>query len=312
MRDNAHHRELKVSVVKALLYSDIFDYPLTAEEVYSRLSTNHTTPVEVASQLQELKSSGVVFQFGSFFSVRDESTLAERRSAGNKMADSSLPLARQWAKRIDSFPFVRGVMISGSLSKNYMDPKSDFDFFVVTASRRLWITRALLALYKRIVLGNSHRHFCANYFVDVDHLEIEEQNIFTATELGTLLPVCGVENYNSLINQNRWMLEFLPNFKLPTHVTEPADMRPRRLKSILETLINPVGTTLDGWLMRFLRRRAHRLYGANLEAADFDVAFKSRRYVSKNHVNHWQRKVIERYDTRFDSFVKEHPQLTTV
>ena len=44
-----------------------------------------------------------------------------------------------------------------------------------------------------------------NYFVDSQHLEIEEKNIFTATELATLIPACNKEIYNTLIDTNSWM-----------------------------------------------------------------------------------------------------------
>ncbi len=115
-------------------------------------------------------------------------------------------------KLISRFPFVRAVLASGSLSKGYMDEKSDIDFFIITAPHRLWIARTLLVLYKRLFLGGSHKHFCVNYFVDEDHLEIEEKNLFTATELATVLPLYGAEQYKSLIKTNGWVRDFFPNY----------------------------------------------------------------------------------------------------
>src|SRR5690606_3777846 len=102
---------------------------------------------------------------------------------GNLMANKFSDIARKKAKLISQFPFVRGVMASGSLSKGYADEKSDIDFFIITIPNRLWIARTLLVLYKRIFLLNSHKFFCVNYFVDEKHLGIEEKNLFTATEL---------------------------------------------------------------------------------------------------------------------------------
>ena len=42
------------------------------------------------------------------------------------------------------------------------------------------------------------KNFCINYFVDSENLEIQEKNIFTATELVTLLPTFGREMYENL------------------------------------------------------------------------------------------------------------------
>jgi predicted nucleotidyltransferase len=44
-----------------------------------------------------------------------------------------MELARKKAAFISKFPFIRGIFVSGSLSKNYADDKSDLDFFVVTS-----------------------------------------------------------------------------------------------------------------------------------------------------------------------------------
>ena len=95
------------------------------------------------------------------------------------------------ARLIFHFPFTRAIMISGSLSKNYADEASDVDYFIIVKPGRLWIARTLLIIYKRIFLMNSKKYFCVNYFIDEDHLEIEEKNLFTAVELTTLIPIHG-------------------------------------------------------------------------------------------------------------------------
>ena len=86
-----------------------------------------------------------------------------------------------------------------------MDEHSDLDFFIITKPNRLWIARMLLALYQKIVLLNSHKYFCVNYFVDEHHLAIEEKNLYTATELSTLIPLYGKEYYPQLMMANHWI-----------------------------------------------------------------------------------------------------------
>ena len=93
-----------------------------------------------------------------------------------------------------------------------MDEKSDLDFFIITAPKRLWIARTLLVMYKRFFLFNSHKYFCVNYFVDEDHLEIEEKNLFTATELATVIPLYGQVHYTNLLKANPWLKRFFPNY----------------------------------------------------------------------------------------------------
>ena len=85
------------------------------------------------------------------------------------------------------FPFVRGVFLSGSISKGFMSESDDIDYFIITAPGRLWLTRTLLILFKKIFLFNSFRNFCLNYFIDSENLYIPEHNRYTATEIVFLI-----------------------------------------------------------------------------------------------------------------------------
>ena len=218
------------------------------------------------------------------------------------MAIGSLLLARKRAKFISKFPFVRAVMASGSLSKDYMDEHSDLDFFVITKPNRLWIARMLLTLYKKIFLFNSHKNFCINYYVDEEHLEIEEKNIFTATELATLIPLYGKEHYSRLMTANPWIKIYLPN-----HTARPVELvaafEPSWIKRKLEVGINLVGANhLERSFMNLLAKRWKKRYQATYAKPDFEVAFKKKEYVSKGHPKNHQRKVLDLYQHKLNEF----------
>jgi hypothetical protein len=293
---------LQQQVMKTLLYFDIFSYPLTAAEVFNFLPVNADSESEVAGCLNDLVVKKVIFRFGHFYSVPNCEKNISRRKKGNEAAQQWLLIATKKAAFISNFPFVRGVMASGSLSKGYMDEKSDLDFFVVTAANRLWIARTLLVLYKRIFLFNSHKQFCVNYFVDVRHLEIEEKNVFTATELITLIPLQNQECYRSLLAANTWVEDFLPNYE--SRETKESTRASYGFRKFLEFLLHPVSEILDKLCMYITVRRWDKLYGEKYERQDFDIAFKSRRHVSKNHPNHYQKKVLDLYQSRLLQYEK--------
>ncbi len=291
------------SIIRALIYSDIFHYPLTAEEIHIRLDVECQTLDLVHAELEHLVVGKVIFQFGSFYSVRDDVALALRRESGNKMAGRMMPKAVRRSKLIDTFPFVRAVMVSGSLSKNYFDRNSDIDFFIVTAPNRVWLTRALLGLFQKIVLLNSHKYFCVNYYISSDRLVIDERNIFTATELATLIPICNSIAYDTLLDNNTWLKDFYPQhrrMKMANHGTPF-----RWFKSSVEWLLSPVADRLDRWAMRRLTARSVRLYGDQLNEADFSVAFKSSEFVSKNHVSNYQKRITDKYHHGVRAFFRE-------
>ena len=299
------HSPLSKSILKTLLYFDIFQYPLTTSEIFAHLTTNHVTPDHVATELNKLSNLSIISPISEFFSVHDNPMLGSRRTKGNQMAQQSLTLAKRQARLISKFPFVRAVMASGSLSKDYMDEHSDLDFFVITKPNRLWIARMLLVLYKKIFLSNSHKYFCTNYFIDEDHLEIEEKNIFTATELVTLIPLNGKEYYTQLITANGWLKNYLPNHTSRAIESVPAHQT-SWFKQHLEKGINLFGANkLETICMNSFSSRWMRLYQQSYSKADFEISFKTKEYVSKGHPKNHQRKVLDLYQQKLDEFGKK-------
>lgn len=293
---------LNAHILTTLLYYDIFNYPLKAEEVYRFLGTNHVDKELIRAGLLELTERKKIFQFGDLFSVRNSAMLAARRIQGNAEAEKIMPLARKQARLIVRFPFVRAVMSSGSLSKGYMDEKSDLDFFIITKPGRLWITRTLLVLYKRLFLFNSHKYFCVNYFIDHDHLEIEEKNLFTATELATVLPLQGGVYYDQLQKNNPWLKSFFPNYQ-PRSIEDVPTENPGWMKRLTEKCIDLFGgNLLEKFCQHLTNRRWKKLYRGSYTAGDFEVAFKTKSYASKNHPNHYQRKVMDMHKKKLEEF----------
>lgn len=193
-------------------------------------------------------------------------------------------------------------MASGSLSKNYMDEASDLDFFVVTKSNRVWLTRFMLRMYQLIFLRNSRKYFCVNYFVDEQHLEIQEKNVFTATELATLLPLYGKEYYQQLVTVNDWIKEFLPNHT-PRSIEHMSDVQSSALKNILEFFMNWTGARIfDRIIMKLFSSYWKRSYQHTLSKEDYEIAFKANETVSKAHPKNYQRKVLDQYQQKMEEF----------
>ena len=242
-------QSLKNDIINTLAYFDIFNYPLKREEIFffigQKCSENN-----VASTLQLLTAERSIFKLCDFYSLQNDPTVAERRWQGNYRAIKQLKIAGRVSRLLYHFPYVRGVGISGSLSKNFADEKSDIDFFIITAPNRLWIARSMMHLFKKFtyVLGKQN-WFCMNYYVDRIGLEIIEKNIYTATEVATLLPFEGMLIFNELYAANDWVHEFIPNYsyKIPAEKTKSKNY----LKSFVEKIFNSkLGDTLDDWLMR--------------------------------------------------------------
>ena len=290
------------AVLNVLVYFELFSYPLTAQEVFHYCSEPFATEKVVAEKLQNLVSQGIVYKNEIYFqSVKNDSWVLNRLEC-NQRADSFLPIARRQAKFIGKFPYVRGVFVSGSLSKHSMRIDSDIDFFIITAPGRLWLTRTLLILFKKIFLFNSHKYFCVNYFIDTDHLAIEEQNRFTATETVTLLPLYGREYFDAFCDANTWAWVQYPNFLRRNTEGVPFHSKGFLKKMLEKMLLGRIGTWLDEKAMRLTLGFWQRKF-KHLDKDTFEVALKSRRYVSKHHPLHFQQKVLEHFEARVRELV---------
>lgn len=298
MKEHPDEGNSESSVIRTLLYFDIFSYPLTDEEVLKYLDKEQTL-AEVQTTLTQLVKQGLVHRFGTFYTLHDNQLLVSRREKGNKLAEKMLGLAYSKARFIGQFPYVRAVLASGSLSKGYMDEQSDLDFFIITSPGKLWLARTLLVVYKRFILGNSHKHFCVNYFIDSSRLTIDEQNRFTATELASSIPLYNFKLYEELMKQNRWIQNLFPNARqssdnaLGGHATA--------WKKMLEAILWFIPSET---LLRMLtKRRWKSIYGSHYERSDFDIAFKSTPHVSKNHPRNFQRQVMEEFKKKLQRTV---------
>jgi hypothetical protein len=291
-------KSLREHVLETLTYYDIFNYPLRRREILRFLQVSSSNEDLIQHALDTLCQENLIFRFDDFFSIQNNVALIDRRRKGNEEAKRFLPLARKKARLIACFPFVRAVMASGSLSKGYMDENSDLDFFIVTEPGRLWITRILLVMYKRIFLFNSHKYFCVNYFVDTQHMEIEEKNLFTATELATVIPLYGGEYFVTLFESNTWIKKFFPNHE-PRPVQNVAASKSNGMKKILEGIINlTFPNQLNNFFMQVTLRRWKRLYQKDYPTAEFKVAFKTKHYASKTHPKNYQRKIMDLYEDK--------------
>lgn len=247
--------DLSHSILKVLAYFDLFDYPVSKEEIWSYLER----PVkigELSAVLQELRDRKIIFLSNGFYTIRDTDALSVRRITGNLKAKSLLRIAHRISHFLYQIPYVRVIGISGSLSKNFAAEDADIDYFIITKANRLWVARTMMHLFKKFSFLFGRQHwYCMNYYIDEEALEIEEKNIFTAIELITLLPVQGNGVIRDFFLKNDWASHFYPNYRIGMKSPDKS-VRDSRFKKLMESLFDGwVGDWLDNYFMRVTTRR---------------------------------------------------------
>lgn len=288
-------------IVRQLLYYHIFSYPLSEQELVAGMRN----PTLLKEALNRLIERGVIFPCGDFYSPVCDEGLALRRIRGNEQAQMRMADAFRYSRRIGNFPFVRAVMVSGSLSKGYMEKDSDIDYFIITEPGRLWLARTFLVLYKKLFLFNSRKNFCVNYFIDTDHLLIPDHNEFTATEVVTLMPTLNPELYEAFRRANDWAAAYYPlaGSRL-SEGTHPH--RVKGLKRLGEWMYRGrFGNWLDNWCMKGTIRRWRKKF-PHFSDQKLQNAMRSRKYVSKHHPLDFQSRVLEQFRKNLNEFELRH------
>jgi hypothetical protein len=93
-----------------------------------------------------------------------------------------------------------------------------------------------------------------NYYIDERALFLEDQNIFTAIEVKTLIPVDGFHQMEDFFTLNNWTAQWLPGFADPGQSLP--DSRHSVVKRTGEWFFNSFwGDRLDDFLFRKTRQR---------------------------------------------------------
>jgi hypothetical protein len=289
---------LSKDIISALAYFDIFKYPLTQLEIFQFLQHQYKYD-DYLKCLNSLITDGHIFQIEKFYSLNNDHTIIERRKAGNLKAKRLLNSAEKVAKLLFYFPFVRGIAISGSLSKNYADEHSDIDLFIIASRNRLWIARTIMHCFKKLTFLVKKQHFfCMNYYIDEGGLTIEEKNIYTATEIVTLLPLNGRESFLNFYLNNNWTRSYLPNHSMK--VSYQNDLRHPIFKKVTEFLLsNKLGDNLDHFLMKITSKRwNNKSKKGKLNSKGILLGMKADKHYAKPDPRNFQERLLIKYQDK--------------
>ena len=132
-----------------------------------------------------------------------------------------------------------------------------------------------------------------NYFIDETQLEIEDQNIFVQFELATLLPVYNQHYYNLFIQHNQWVSNNMPKFTFDKTAPFNSENIFKKLIEICMHLLplNGLNKKLMQWTDSKWKRKWKR---ANYPMEDYELAFRTRTNVSKNHPMNYQKLILSK------------------
>jgi hypothetical protein len=195
------------AVFHTLAYADVFDYPLTVDEVYRYL---HSVKASVNEITQTLGDQTLFSKVGEYYTLRGREETVATRTRREEVAAWLWTKAARYGRIIASLPFVRMVAVTGSLAMNNAEEGKDIDYMIVTTPNHLWTCRALSLLITRIA-RLERIHLCPNYLVTTNAMQLEEHSIYVAHEFAQMIPLSGREIYEEMRRLNGWLADYLPN-----------------------------------------------------------------------------------------------------
>ena len=224
---------LRDSILATLYYHDLFDFPLTKEEIKRFLIKPGLpavcSPAKCGTKdrqgfyqgLNQLIKEKKIFKKENFYFLSSKEKTVKLRKRREKYSQGKLRIAKKIVKILQFIPWIKMIAITGALAMNNSDKDDDIDFLIITAENRLWLTRLLTVVILEI-LGKRRRprdikvkdKICLNMFLDEMSLSLSrtKHNIFTAHEIIQMKPILNRNNtYEKFLKANRWVKKYLPN-----------------------------------------------------------------------------------------------------
>lgn len=277
------------ALLATVRYGDLFDYPLTATEIHRYLVQTEISLDELGFVLDQSVRNRQLEEHGDFYTLPGRGQLVHTRRQRAQVAADLWREGVRFGHRIARLPFVRMVAVTGSMAVHNPSDDADIDYMIVTANRRLWLTRLLsLAIVK--VAARQGVTLCPNFFVTERTLSQKDQTLYVARELAQMVPLHGYDVYLQLLQQNSWMHQFLPNAR-----PMPAPSKPRKSLSkwFAERMLAP---RWGDWLENWERERKIRKLSTEFDSAESRY---SADMCKGHHMSH-QARVMTAYDQPTD------------
>lgn len=159
-----------ISPLAAVVYADLFSYPLTVKEA----------------------------------------KLWAIRKTREKYSQEKFNQATEIISLLKLIPTIEAIFLTGSVAANNAKKNADVDLMIITSSNTAWLTRTVVFIILKI-LKKFKNPFCPNIFLDLNHLEIKNKNLYTAHEVLQAKCLYDKNNINFLwLEKNKWTKEYLP------------------------------------------------------------------------------------------------------
>ena len=212
----------------AVVYGDLFDWPLTKEEFQEWVIAG-----------DEKNKVGEIGNKDGFYFLHGRERLIKLRKQREKFSQEKFQKAKKATDLLAKIGAVEGIFLTGSVAVGNAKKDADIDLLIICSLNTVWLTRLTTVLFLKAkgiyrqslrassaswrtaglrnwgIAGNLLTHknkVCPNIFLDTNNLKIKERNLYTAHEVlqaKCLFDRGGIEK--KWLIENSWTKKYLPN-----------------------------------------------------------------------------------------------------
>lgn len=211
--------QLEKSIIATLAYYDILGLPLTGFEVYKYL-TNVDNPISFYNVLDLLENNGLLQKHlgrkNGFYFLKGRVNIVWQRIKKEKIIQEKWKKRKSTIKLLAAVPFLRTVVLSGSMAVGNTGKDSDIDLLIIVKTGRIWTTRLLVTILLSILGARRHGKFikdriCLNHYITDTSLKINFPSLYNAQTYVHLIPILGdAKMFTRFQKENSWVREKLP------------------------------------------------------------------------------------------------------
>src|SRR3989338_1087827 len=286
-------KSLQKRIVSTIAYFDMFDYPLTAVEIWKWLYRDDSSSqnqncslADILFGLQSVDLEPIIDVKDGFYFLLGRREIILTRLNRYCLAKTKFNIALKVTVWLRSLAFVQLVCVCNNVSYSNGAKKSDIDFFIVTSRGRLWLTRLMVTLVVNLLRRRRHgqktaNRVCLSFYTSEDYLNmsgigLKPADPYLAYWLATLIPLYNRhETYPKLLSANGWLKDYLPNF-YSNVLSDRRQVKEDRWLNYFRGLDEMIlAGFLGGWLEKFSKRlqikRIRRYAGALVDLPTTEV-----------------------------------------
>lgn len=220
-----NQEDYKKAIRVMIAFFDLFEYPLTAFEVWRYFDWR----ISLGRVLAELEASNPeIGQKNGFYFLKGREEIVVTRQKRYNYSNRKLKIARRFIRLFKLWPFIKVIALANTIGAHNLRDGSDIDLFIITTPRRIWLTRLYCAglaklLNRRPTAKDKQDKICLSFYISSDHLNLSDLKLTGGDPyfdywIRNLVLLYNIDKtYEQFLNANGLMAGSPETFKKPSN-----------------------------------------------------------------------------------------------